>query len=194
MIGIAKPDIGEEEIEAVVDVMKSGMIASGPQVVEFEKEFASYIGTKHAIAANSGTAALHAALLANGIGKDDEVITTPFTFIATGNSILFTGAKPVFADIEPETFNLDPELMEEKITDKTKAILPVHLYGNPAGMKRIMEIADEHDLVVIEDACQAHGAEYNKKKVGSFGCGAFSFYPTKNMTTGEGGMVTTNDD
>ncbi|MBP2031236.1 dTDP-4-amino-4,6-dideoxygalactose transaminase [Methanohalophilus levihalophilus] len=194
MINIAKPDIGQDEIEAVTEVMKSGMIASGPQVTEFEKEFASYIGTKHAVAVNSGTAALHAALLANDIGKGDEVITTPFTFIATGNSILFTGAKPVFADIDPISFNIDPDLIEDKITDKTKAIMPVHLYGNPAEMKIIMEIADEYDLAIIEDACQAHGAEYNKKKVGSFGCGAFSFYPTKNMTTGEGGIITTNDD
>lgn len=194
MIPIAKPDIGDEEIRAVAEVLKSGIIASGPEVAEFEKEFAHYTGVKYAVAVNSGTAALHAALLANDIGKGDEVITTPFSFIATANSILFTGAKPVFVDIEPETFNINPELIEEKITENTKVIMPVHLYGHPAKMDEIMEIVNEHNLVLIEDACQSHGAEYRGKKVGSFGCGTFSFYPTKNMTTGEGGMITTNDD
>ena len=145
------------------------------------------------MAVNSGTAALHAALLAHGIGAGDEVITTSFSFIATANSILFTGAKPVFADIEADTFNIDTNDILNKITPKTKALMPVHLYGHPAEMKTIMEIADERNLVVIEDACQAHGASYGDKKVGSFGTGGFSFYPTKNMTTSEGGMITTND-
>ncbi|WP_305064204.1 DegT/DnrJ/EryC1/StrS family aminotransferase [Methanococcoides sp.] len=194
MIPIAKPDIGEEEIEAVCKVLRSGMIAEGKRVAEFEEEFASYIGTEYAVAVNSGTAALHAALLAHGIGSGDEVITTSFSFIATANSIMYTGAKPVFADIEPNTFNIDPSLIEEKITDDTKAIMPVHLYGHPAEMKAITEIAEDHDLILIEDACQAHGAAYHGKKVGSFGTGAFSFYPTKNMTTSEGGMMTTNDE
>lgn len=193
MIPIAKPLIGEDEINAVTEVMRSGAIAEGQRVKDFEAAFADYIGTSSAVAVNSGTAALHVALLAHNIGKGDEVITTPFSFIATSNSILFTGATPVFADIEERTFNIDPESIIEMITSKTKAIIPVHLYGQAADMKSIMEIADDHDLIVIEDACQAHGAEFDGKKAGSFGTGTFSFYPTKNMTTGEGGMITTDD-
>ena len=194
MIPIAKPDIGYEEQKAVADVLSSGMIAEGKRVAEFETAFAEYAGVENCIAMNSGTAALHAAMLAHGIGKGDEVITTSFSFIATANSIMYTGARPVFVDIEPDTFNIDTDLIEDSITKNTKALMPVHLYGHPAEMRRIMEIAEEHDLVVIEDACQAHGANYHGKKVGSFGTGAFSFYPTKNMTTGEGGMITTNDE
>jgi len=193
MIPIAKPLIGQEEIDGVMGVMKSGVIAEGPKVKEFEDSFKKYIGVDHAIAVNSGTAALHVALLAKGIGKGDEVITTPFTFIATANSILFTGAKPVFADIEAETFNIDPEDVEKKITKNTKAIIPVDLYGHPANMRAIMDIAGDYGLAVIEDACQAHGSIYQGKKIGAFDAGCFSFYPTKNMTTSEGGIITTND-
>ena len=193
MIPIAKPLLDEKEIDAVSNVLRSGMIAEGARVAEFEDKFAKYIGVKHAVAVNSGTAALHAALLAHGIGAGDEVITTSFSFIATANSILFTGAKPVFADIEHDTFNIDTNDILENITPKTKALMPVHLYGHPAEMKAIMEIAEDHDLIVIEDACQAHGATYGGKMVGSFGTGSFSFYPTKNMTTSEGGMITTDD-
>ena len=193
MIPIAKPLLGSDEVRAVTDAIMSGIIAEGPRVSDFEQAFADHIGVEHAIAVNSGTAALHAALLAHGIGDGDEVITTPFTFIATSNSILFTGARPVFADIDDDTFNINPDAIMEKITPKTKAILPVHLYGHPADMNAIMEIAEGHNLAVIEDACQAHGAVYDGKKVGSFGTGTFSFYPTKNMTTSEGGMITTND-
>ncbi len=193
MIPIAKPQLDEAEIEAVSDVLRSGIIAEGPRVAEFEQEFADYTGTEHAVAVNSGTAALHAALLAHGIGKGDEVITSSFSFIATANSVLFTGAKPVFADIRADSFNIDPHLIEEKITPATKAIMPVHLYGHPADMRAINEIAEDHGLMIIEDACQAHGASYKGKKVGSFGTGAFSFYPTKNMTTSEGGIITTNE-
>jgi dTDP-4-amino-4,6-dideoxygalactose transaminase len=193
MIPIAKPLLGKEEIDAVTEVLDSGMIAQGPKVEEFELAFSEYTGSEYSAAVNSGTAALHIALLAHGIGKEDEVITTPFSFVATANSILYTGAKPVFADIEPETFNIDPEKIKERITSKTRAIMPVHLYGHPADMKAIMEIAEDNKLIVIEDACQSHGAECLGKKVGSFGTGAFSFYPTKNMTTGEGGMLTTDD-
>lgn len=193
MIPIAKPQIDEAEVKAVTDVLRSGIIAQGQRVVDFENAFAEYSGTDYAIAVNSGTAALHAALLAHGIGKGDEVITSPFSFIATANSILYTNARPVFSDIESETYNLDPEQVAEKITSKTKAIMPVHLYGHPADMKAIMEIAEDYNLVIIEDACQAHGAKSDGKTVGSFGTGAFSFYPTKNMTTSEGGIITTND-
>ncbi len=193
MIHIAKPQLGQEEIDAVSSVLRSGMIAEGPKVAEFENAFAEFVGVEHAVAVNSGTAALHAALLAHGIGKGDEVITSSFSFIATANSILFTGASPVFADIDPDTFNINTDDIQESITSKTKAIMPVHLYGHPSEMKAVMEIAEDNDLAVIEDACQAHGAIYNGKKVGSFGTGAFSFYPTKNMTTSEGGIMTTND-
>ena len=194
MIPIARPIIDEGEISAVTAVLRSGIIAQGKKVEEFEGAFAEFIGTKYAVAVNSGTAALHIALLTQGIGEGDEVITSPFTFIATANSILFTGAKPIFADIEEDTFNIAPDNIAEKITPRTKAIMPVHLYGQPCDMKKVMRIAQEHGLMVTDDACQAHGAEYEGKRVGSFGTGCFSFYPTKNMTTGEGGMITTNDE
>lgn len=193
-VSIAKPIIGEEEIENVVEVLKSGMIAQGPKVAEFEEKFAKWVGAKYAVATNSGTAALHVTLLSCGIGPGDEVITTPFTFIATGNAIVYTGATPVFADIDLETYNIDPDTIEDLITDKTKAILPVQLYGQSADMDKIREIAKKHDLLVIEDAAQAHGAMYNDEKVGNMGdMACFSFYPTKNMTTSEGGMITTNN-
>lgn len=191
-INIASPQIGREEIKAVTQVLKSGMLAQGPKVKEFEEKFARFIGVKYAVATSSGTTALEVALRAHGIGEDDEVITTPFTFIASANSILYTDARPVFVDIDEKTFNIDPEKIEKAITRKTKAIMPVHLYGAPCNMTKIMAIARKHHLAVIEDACQAHGAEYKNKKVGSFGTGAFSLYPTKNMTTGEGGMITTD--
>ncbi len=193
MMNIATPALGREEIEAVESVLQSGRLAQGPRVEEFEALFASYIGTKYAIATNSGTAALHIALLASGIGHGDEVITTPFSFIASANAILFCEAKPVLVDIDKDTFCIDPDSIRAKITSRTKAILPVHLYGQPCNMKEIVKICREHSLILIEDACQAHGAEYQGKRVGSFGTGCFSFYPTKNMTTGEGGMITTDD-
>ncbi|MBM4431649.1 MAG: DegT/DnrJ/EryC1/StrS family aminotransferase, partial [Chloroflexi bacterium] len=194
MIPIARPVIGEEEKQAVLAVLESGMLAQGQQVRAFEEAFAEYCGVKYAVATSSGTTALHTALLAHGVGPGDEVITTPFTFIASANSILFTGARPVFVDIEEDSYNINPTLIEEKITSRTKAILPVHLYGNPCDLEAIMTIADRHGLIVIEDACQAHGASVHGKKVGSFSTGCFSFYPTKNITTAEGGMITTDDD
>lgn len=195
-INIASPQIGKEEIKAVTDVLKSGMIAQGPKVLEFEEKFAKFAGTKFAIATSSGTTALEVALRAHEIGSGDEVITTPFTFIASANSILYTGARPVFVDIDENTFNIDPEKIEKAMTKsasrRTKAIMPVHLYGSACDMTKIMAIAKKYKLAVIEDACQSHGAEWKGKKVGSFGTGAFSLYPTKNMTTGEGGMITTD--
>ena len=190
MIPIAKPLIGKEEKDAVQAVMDSGVIAQGPRVKEFEEKFAKYVGAEYAVATSSGTTALHIALLANGVGPGDEVITTAFTFIASANVILFCGAKPVFADIG-EDYNINPEGIAQKITPKTKAMLPVHLYGQPADMRAIMDLAQEHGIKVVEDACQSHGAEYRRKRVGSFSTGCFSFYPTKNMTTSEGGIVTT---
>ena len=194
MIHIAKPLIGEEEKQAVLEVLDSGMLAQGPRVRAFEEAFADYCGVKCAVATTSGTTALHVALLAHGIGPEDEVITTPFTFIASANSIVYVGARPVFVDIDPVTFNIRPDLLEAAITRRTKAIMPVHLFGLPADMNPIMEVAERYGLAVIEDACQAHGAEYGGRRVGSFGTGCFSFYPTKNMTTAEGGMITTNDE
>ena len=193
MIPIAKPLIGDEEKQAVLQVLESGMLAQGPAVEAFEHAFAELCGVEHAIATSSGTTALHVALLAHGIGPGDEVITTPFTFIATANAILYAGARPVFVDIDPATYNIDPSLIEAAITDRSKAILPVHLFGLPADMDPLLEVAGRHGLVVIEDACQAHGATYGDQRVGSFGSGCFSFYPTKNMTSAEGGMITTGD-
>ena len=193
MIPISKPVIGEDEINAVEQVLRSGFLVQHGKTEEFEKEFSSYIGTKSGVATSSGTAALMIALASLGIGKGGEVITTPFTFQATANSILYVGARPVFADIGPRTFNIDPDSLEEKITEKTKAIMPVHLYGQPCDMMRLQEICYENRLLLIEDAAQAHGAEYNGRKAGSFGdASAFSFYATKNLVTAEGGMVMTN--
>jgi len=194
MISIAKPMIGEEEKQAVLEVLDSGMLAQGPRVKAFEEAFAAMCGVSHAIATSSGTTALHVALLAHNIGADDEVITSPFTFIASANSILFTGARPVFVDIDPVTFDLDPAQLEAAITSRTKAIMPVHLFGLLADMDAIQAIADKHGLAIIEDACQAHGAALRDKRAGSFGTGTFSLYPTKNITSAEGGMVTTSDD
>lgn len=193
MIPIAKPIIGPEEKQAVLDVLDSGMLAQGPRVKEFEEAFAGMCSTQYAVATSSGTTALHLALAANNIGEGDEVITSPFTFIASANSILYTGARPVFVDIDPRTFNLDPELLEQAITPRTRAIMPVHLFGLCSNMDPILAIAQKYGLTVIEDACQSHGAEYKGKRAGSFGTGAFSLYATKNITTGEGGMITTDD-
>jgi len=194
MIPMAKPLIGEEEKQAVLRVLDSGGLAQGREVAALEAAFAAVIGTKHAIATTNGTTALHVALMANGVGPGDEVITVPFTFIASANTVLYCGATPVFVDIDPVSFNMDPALLEAAITPRTKAIQPVHLYGNPADMAPIMAIAERHGLRIIEDACQAHGAAIGARKVGTFGSGCFSFYPTKNITTAEGGMITTDSD
>jgi perosamine synthetase len=194
MIHIAKPNIGIEEKRAVLEVLNSGMLAQGKVVLDFEKRLCEYFGVKHAVVTSNGTTALHAAMIAHGIGLGDEVITTSFSFIATGNVIKMCLAKPVFVDIDEGSFNIDVNLIEKAITPKTKAIMPVHLFGRPANMNKIMEIAKKHNLIVIEDSCQAHGARFDGKRVGSYGTGCFSFYPTKNMTTGEGGVILTNDE
>jgi dTDP-4-amino-4,6-dideoxygalactose transaminase len=193
MIPISKPLFDDQELTLLREVLDSGIIAQGPKVAALEQQFAKLAGTEFAVAVSSGTTALHLALLAHDIGPGDEVITTPFTFIASANSILYTGAKPVFVDIRADTFNIDPARLEAAITPRTKAIMPVHLYGLMADMDPIMEIANRHHLVVIEDAAQAHGAKYKGRPAGSFGTGCFSLYATKNMTSGEGGMITTND-
>ncbi|MFZ2410165.1 MAG: DegT/DnrJ/EryC1/StrS family aminotransferase, partial [Candidatus Methanoperedens sp.] len=195
MIPLAQPDIGEEDIRLVNEVLRSGWLSMGPKVGEFEEKFAGYIGTKHAIAVNSGTSGLHLCVRALGIKKGDEVITTPFSFVASSNCILFEGGKPVFVDIDPDTLNIDVQRIEDAITKDTKAILPVHVFGQPCEMDAIMEIAEEHNLAVIEDACEAIGAEYNGRKAGTFGdASVFAFYPNKQMTTGEGAMIVTDDD
>lgn len=194
IIPIASPVISEEEIEAVKEVLNSRMLSQGPKVEKFEEEFAEYIGVEYAIATNSGTSALHTALASSEIGKGDEVITTTFSFVSTASCILMQGAKPVFCDIDEKTYNINPDEIEKRISDKTKAIIVVHLYGLPCDISRVTKICEDHDLTLIEDACQAHGVEYEGKKVGSFSVGCFSFYPTKNVTTGEGGMITTNND
>jgi perosamine synthetase len=192
-IPIAKPITTEEELKSIEEVLKSGMLAQGKKVGEFEESFSDYIGVKNAIAVGNGTIALDIALKGLGMKQGNEVITTPFTFIATANSILYQNSKPVFADVDEKTFNLNPNDVLNKITGKTKAIIGVHLFGHPFDVKPIQEICDDHGLLLIEDCAQAHGAEYHGIKVGGFGTGCFSFYPTKNITTGEGGIITTND-
>ncbi len=190
----ARPYINDEICANVINVLKSGNIAQGEKVNEFEEVYSRYCNTKYGAALNSGTAALHSALFAAGIKAGDEVITTPFTFIATANAILMLGAKPVFVDINPKTFNLDPKDLERKVTSKTKVVLPVHLFGLVAEMEEINKIAKKVGLLIIEDACQAHGATCHGKLAGSLGdMGVFSFYATKNITTAEGGMVVSNN-
>ncbi len=193
MISVAQPLLGKAEEEAVLRVIRSGQVAQGKQVELFEKRFAETCGVEEAIAVSSGTAALHLALLAHGIGPGDEVITTPFSFAATANVIILVGAIPVFVDIDPLTYTLNPTLVEAALTSRTKAIMPVHLYGHPCVMPQLLILAQKHKLAIIEDACQAHAAAIDGQSVGSFGVGCFSFYATKNITTGEGGMVTTRD-
>lgn len=194
MIPAAKPIIGEEEREAVDRVLRSGMIAGGPEVAAFESEFAEHVGGRHCVAMNSGTSALHLALIAMGVGAGDEVIVPSFSFAATANVVALAGATPVFADIDRATFNLDPEAARAAITPRTKAIMPVHLYGQMAAMDQFESLAEEHGLQIIEDSAQSHLASFNGRNAGEWGTTAcFSFYPTKNMTSGEGGMVVTAD-
>lgn len=193
-IPYGKQSIDEDDIQAVVEVLKSNYITTGPKIEEFEKVVADYVGAKYAVAVSNGTAALHLACLAAGIKEGDEVITTPITFAASANCILYCGAKVVFADIDPTTYNIDPADIRRKITDKTKAIIPVHFTGQPCEMDEIHAIAKEHNLIVIEDAAHALGADYKGRMIGSLSdMTTFSFHPVKHITTGEGGMITTND-
>ena len=193
MIPIARPQMGEEEKQRVWEAMASGTLAQGPRVAEFEERFAEMVGVPHAVATSSGTTALHLALLGYDIGPGDEVITVPFTFIASANSILYTGASPVLVDVREDDFTMDVRQVEPAITPRTKAIMPVSLYGQPADLPALWAIAERHGLALVEDAAQAHGAAIGDRRSGSWGAGTFSFYPTKNMTTGEGGMITTAD-
>lgn len=192
-IPYGRQSIDEDDIQAVVDVLRSDYLTTGPKVVEFEQVVADYVGAKYAVAVSNGTAALHIACLAAGIKKGDEVITSPITFAASANCVLYCGGKPVFADIKADTYNIDPEDIERKITSKTKAIIPVHYTGQPCEMDAITRIAKKHNLLVIEDGAQAISAEYKKRRIGSISdMTTFSFHPVKPVTTGEGGMVTTN--
>ncbi len=194
MIPVARPDIDEAEIAAVTEVLRSGMLAGGRRVAELEARWAEFIGVRHAIAVSNGTVAEMCVFAGLGLGAGDEVITVGHTFNATVSSILYTGARPVFVDIDPETYDIDPDRVAAAITPRTKAICPVHLFGLPADMDPLVELAERHGLTIVEDACQAHGAAYRGRRVGSFGHGTFSLYGTKNMTTGEGGLITTDDD
>ena len=194
MIPVSRPVLGKEEAEAVVRVMESGMVAQGEAVREFEHAFASYCGSGHAIAVSNGTTALHAALLGAGVGPGDEVIVPSFTFIASATSVSMCGATPVFADVDERTFTLDPASAEALVTPRTRAVMGVHLFGQPFDVPALTSLCRDHDLLLVEDAAQAHGATFRGKKTGSLGqVACFSFYATKNMTTGEGGMVTTGD-
>ena len=193
-IPLSQPDIDDDDVGAVEAVLRSGRLSLGPELPAFESEIAEYVGTDHAVATSSGTASLHLALRALGLGPGDEVITTSFSFIASANAILYVGATPVFVDIDPVTLNLDPAAVEAAITTRTRALLVVHVFGRPAAMDALMTIAERHDLRVIEDACEAIGAETMERKVGGIGdVGVFGFYPNKLMTMGEGGVITTDN-
>ena len=194
-IPLSRPDVSEADVEAVATVLRSGRLSLGPVGPQFEAAFAKAVGAKHAVAMSSGTAALHLCLIALGIGPGDEVITTPFSFVASANCILYVGARPIFVDIGEHTLNLDPARLEAAVSERTRAILPVHVFGRPCAMDMIMAMAERHKLVVVEDACEALGARFAGRAVGTFGrAGTFAFYPNKQMTTGEGGMVVTDDD
>lgn len=194
-IPMSSPDITQAEIDAVNAVLRTPYLSIGPQIVRFEEEFTQYVGARRAVGVNSGTSGLHLGVIAAGVGEGDEVITPSFSFIASANSILYERGKPVFVDIDPLTGNIDPSLIEAAITERTKAILPVHAFGQPADMDPILEIARKHNLYVIEDACEAIGAEYKGRQAGTLGdMGVFAFYPNKQMTTGEGGMIVTDNE
>ncbi len=195
VIPLSQPDITEAEIHAVTNVLRSGRLSIGPRQARFEEMVAERAGRRHGVAVSSGTAGLHLVLLGLGIGPGDEVITTPFSFIASSNGILYVGAKPVFVDIDPQSLNMDPQLVEAAITPRTKAILAVEVFGNPTHMDQLSKIAQAHEIPLIEDACEALGGRYRGRPIGSFGRAAvFGFYPNKQITTGEGGMIVTDDD
>jgi perosamine synthetase len=194
-VPLSSPDISKADIAAVVKVLKSPRLSLGPRLVEFEKAFAKYIGMKHAVAVNSGTSALHLVVRALGVGPGHEMITSPFTFVATSNCALFEGATPVFVDIDEDTWNMDVTQIEAAITKQTRLLMPVHIFGRPMPMDAVMKIGRRHKLPVVEDACEALGATYKGRKAGTFGVAStFAFYPNKQMTTGEGGMIVTDDD
>ncbi|MCH7720379.1 MAG: DegT/DnrJ/EryC1/StrS family aminotransferase [Planctomycetes bacterium] len=193
-IPLARPDITEREIEAVTAVLRTPNLSLGPKLGEFERLMADYCGTAHAVACSSGTAALHMLVRARGIGSGDEVITTPFSFVASANCALFEGARPVFVDIDSDTWNIDPSRIEPAVTQRTRALIPVDVFGQIADMDPIRAVAQRHDLYVIEDSCEALGGRYKGRRAGSLGdAGVFGFYPNKQMTTGEGGMIVTDD-
>lgn len=195
MIPYGRQTVEEDDIQAVVDVLRSDYLTTGPKIAEFEKMVADYVGAKYAVAISNGTSALHAACFAAGIQPEDEVITPPLTFAASSNCVLYCGGTPVFADVDPKTYNIDPEDIRRKITDKTKAIIAVHLAGQPCDMDEIHKIAKEHDLLVIEDGAHALGSVYKGKKVGTLSdMTTFSFHPVKPITTGEGGMIVTDNE
>lgn len=194
MIPLSRPDISAADRRAVMRVLRSPFLSIGPEVAAFERELARFVGTRHAVALASGTAALHVAMAACGVGKGDEVVTTPFSFVSSANAALFVGARPVFMDIDPETLNVDPAGVEKAVTRRTRAILPVHVFGLPCDMRPILATARRRGLAVVEDACEAIGATYRRRQAGTFGdCALFAFYPNKQMTTGEGGALVTDD-
>lgn len=194
-VSLSSPDITDLERKAVLEVLDTRYLSVGPKVQEFEEKFARYVGVRHAVAVNCGTSGLHLCVKALVITEGDEVITTPFSFVASANCLLYERAVPVFVDIDPHTLNIDVAQIEGKITKRTKAILPVHVFGQPCDMEEVLKVAERYDLHVIEDACEAVGAEYKGRKTGTLGdCGVFAFYPNKQMTTGEGGMIVTDRD
>ena len=194
-ISLSSPDIDQGDIDAVVAVLRTPTLSLGPKLPEFERNLAAYVGVRHAVAVNSGTSALDCAMKGLGIAEGDEVITTPFSFVASSNCILFQNARPVFVDIDSATYNIDARAIERAVTDRTRAILPVHVFGAVADMDAVNDIARRRNLLVVEDSCEALGSTYKGRKVGSLArCGAFAFYPNKQMTTGEGGMLVTDDD
>src|SRR5687768_7114302 len=194
-IPLSQPDITQDEIDAVVDVLHTGTLTLGRRLEQFERTIAKLSGRRHAVGVSSGTAGLHCAMLAAGVEPGDEVITTPFSFVASANAALFVGAKPVFVDIDIKTLNMDVEKVAAAVTPKTKAIVAVEVFGHPGGMVALEQIAQQHEMVLIEDACEGFGGQFAERKVGSFGrAGVFAFYPNKQITTGEGGMIVTDDD
>lgn len=194
-ISLARPDVSEQDIAAVVEALRSGRLSCGPKLEVFERDIAAFVGSKHAVGLSSGTAALHLCLLALGVGPGAEVITSPFSFVASANCILYAGARPVFVDIDEKTLNIDASKIEAAITPQTRAILPVHVFGRPCEIGQIMAIAERHRLIVLEDSCEALGARVNGQSAGTFGrAGVFAFYANKQITTGEGGMIVTDDD